>query len=71
MKKTLFVGIGNIGRADDGLGWAFIDYLALKSTNSYNLEYRYQLQVEDAELISNYHTVIFVDSDMLHYDKRF
>lgn len=59
--KIIVLGIGNSGRQDDGLGWLFLDYL--KSQNSgMELEYRYQLQIEDAELISNYNTVIFVDA---------
>ncbi|MCA0132276.1 hydrogenase maturation protease [Winogradskyella alexanderae] len=65
MKKldhnTIIFGIGNNGRQDDGLGWSF---LALVETESppFDLEYRYQLQIEDAELISKYENVIFVDA---------
>jgi hydrogenase maturation protease len=55
------LGIGNTGRQDDGLGWLFLDFLKTQK-NSYVLEYRYQLQIEDAELISNYDEVIFVDA---------
>jgi len=59
--KTIIIGIGNTGRQDDGLGWLFLD--ALKDLNiGFDLEYRYQLQIEDAELISNYSSVIFVDA---------
>ena len=25
--NTIILGIGNIGRKDDGLGWLFLDYL--------------------------------------------
>ena len=59
--KTIVLGIGNNGRQDDGLGWSFLDFLNDQDTKI-DLEYRYQLQIEDAELISNYKTVIFVDA---------
>ncbi len=60
MTKTLVIGIGNIGRADDGLGWAFVDML--QNDVSLEVQYRYQLQIEDAELISHYNEVWFVDA---------
>lgn len=60
-KKTIILGIGNNGRQDDGLGWSFLDILDEQHLNI-DLEYRYQLQIEDAELISNYDKVIFVDA---------
>ena len=59
--KTIILGIGNNGRQDDGLGWSFLDFLDDQHSNI-DLEYRYQLQIEDAELISIYDTVIFVDA---------
>ncbi len=60
-KKTLVIGIGNYGRSDDALGWKFIDEFAVQS-NLFDIEYRYQLQIEDAELVSQYEKVIFVDA---------
>ena len=60
-KRIIVLGIGNTGRQDDGLGWLFLDFLKSQK-NSYVLEYRYQLQIEDAELISGYDEVIFVDA---------
>lgn len=60
-KEIVIFGIGNIGRQDDGLGWLFLDFLK-KQNSTIDLEYRYQLQIEDAELISNYRNVIFVDA---------
>jgi hydrogenase maturation protease len=59
---TILFGIGNCGRSDDGLGWAFIDRLQQETTFTGQIEYRYQLQVEDAALISNARQVVFVDS---------
>jgi hydrogenase maturation protease len=65
MKKLdhniLVLGIGNNGRQDDGLGWLFLDFLK-EQDSTIDLEYKYQLQIEDAELISNYDKVIFVDA---------
>lgn len=60
MKPILLIGIGNQGRGDDGLGWAFAD--RLEGDDRFDLAYRYQLQVEDAELISRYGQVWFVDA---------
>ncbi|MBL7850861.1 MAG: hydrogenase maturation protease [Cyclobacteriaceae bacterium] len=59
-KRTLIIGIGNSSRGDDGLGWKFLDELPARG--GVDLEYRYQLQVEDAALISSYDEVIFVDA---------
>lgn len=59
--KILIIGIGNTGRQDDGLGWLFLDFLE-KQNFPFTLEYRYQLQIEDAELLRQYDTVIFIDA---------
>jgi len=55
-------GIGNSGRSDDGLGWAFLDRIRQDSGFRGQIEYRYQLQPEDAALISQVERVLFVDS---------
>ena len=60
--KTILIGIGNCGREDDGLGWAFLDEIKPKLPSHFDIEYRYQLQIEDAELISHYDTVYFIDA---------
>lgn len=60
--KTIVLGIGNIGRQDDGLGWLFLDFLKEEGFKGIDVEYRYQLQIEDAELISHYDKVVFVDA---------
>jgi hydrogenase maturation protease len=62
LNKTLIIGIGNNTRQDDGLGWCFLDNLIKEGYNEDNLLYKYQLMVEDAELIAEYDTVIFVDA---------
>ena len=59
---TLIIGIGNIGRKDDGLGWAFLQQLEEEGKFAGELQYRYQLVLEDAEVISHYRQVIFVDA---------
>lgn len=59
--KILIFGVGNNGRQDDGLGWAFLDFLETLNLEL-DIEYRYQLQIEDAEMLSNYNTVVFVDA---------
>ena len=74
MKKldnALIIGIGNNTRQDDGLGWCFLDKLEADSFNPENLLYKYQLMVEDAEIISEYKTVIFIDASKEHSKKGF
>jgi len=66
MKKldnTLIIGIGNNTRQDDGLGWCFLQNLENDGFNKDHLLYKYQLMVEDAELIGQYKTVVFVDAN--------
>ena len=60
-REILLIAIGNDGRGDDGLGWRFADALE-EYKEEIDIEYRYQLQVEDADLLSGYSTVIFVDA---------
>lgn len=69
MKKldnTLIIGIGNNTRQDDGLGWCFLDKLEADDYNPDNLLYKYQLMVEDAEIIAEYKNVIFIDASKEH-----
>lgn len=61
-RKTLLLGIGNSGRQDDALAWAFVDAVAASGDFAGETGLRYQLQVEDAELISHYDQVILVDA---------
>ena len=62
MGKILLIGIGNTGRGDDGLGWLFLDEIEKRYPGMFAAEYRYQLQVEDAELITRYDSVLFIDA---------
>lgn len=68
--KILLIGIGNYSRADDSLGWKFADEFSALS-DLFDIEYRYQLQVEDAELIANYSKVIFVDASHESFSEGF
>lgn len=69
--KHLIIGIGNVGRQDDGLGWIFLDVIKETLSDNFDCEYRYQLQIEDAELISTFDSVYFVDAHKDHFDQGF
>jgi hydrogenase maturation protease len=56
------LAIGNTGRKDDGLGWAFAQKLEQSQVDGWQVEYRYQLQIEDAELMSHFTEVLIVDA---------
>lgn len=59
----MIYGIGNIGRQDDGLGWAFMDWLEGSGLcNKAHTTRHYQLHLEDADLISTCKRVLFVDA---------
>jgi hydrogenase maturation protease len=60
--KILLIGIGNNCRGDDGLGWKFVELVEAMGLDLIDCEFRYQLQVEDAALISEYEVVYFVDA---------
>jgi len=61
--SCLIYGIGNVGRQDDGLGWAFVDWLEAEGLcPRAEMQRGYQLLLEDAELISNKERVLFVDA---------
>jgi len=60
--STLIIGIGNQSRRDDGVGAFVIDQLAALKLPDVDLETAHQLEIETAETISRYDTVIFVDA---------
>lgn len=70
-QKILLVGIGNNCRGDDGLGWKFIELVESMGLDFIDHEYRYQLQVEDAVLISEYDVVYFVDASSENLTKGY
>lgn len=61
-KRILLIGIGNDGRGDDALGWLFADRFS--GNPALDVVYRYQLQIEDAALISEYDGVVFADASL-------
>lgn len=71
LKGILLIGIGNTGRNDDGLGWQFADIAAEQFAAEMDIEYRYQLQVEDAELVSTYKLVFFADASVTSLPEGF
>jgi hydrogenase maturation protease len=68
MDKILFYGYGNPGRQDDALGIRFIERMETwVEENGYKnifFDSNYQLNIEDADTISNYDVVYFVDASM-------
>ena len=67
-KKILFYGYGNPGRQDDALGIRFIEQMETwVDENGYkniSFDSNYQLNIEDADTISGYDIVFFVDASM-------
>lgn len=61
-KELLIYGIGNPSRGDDGLGFEFVRRISEGSTFDWN--HNFQLNVEDAELVAGYRSVIFVDASI-------
>ena len=64
--QILVYGYGNPGRQDDGLGYAMVSLLEKwveeNSIRGIEFDSNYQLNIEDAEIISRYDAVIFVDA---------
>lgn len=69
--KILLIGIGNDSRGDDGLGWLFLDALEKEFGDILDFEYKFQLQVEDAEMLKRYDVVFFADASEKHYSNGF
>ena len=68
--RILMIGIGNNGRSDDALGWKFVDEFSNRE-DLFDIEHRYQLQIEDALLITEYKKVIFVDASHKEYENGY
>lgn len=62
--SILVIGYGNPGRLDDGLGPAFAEKIQTLELPGVTVESNYQLNVEDAELISRFDTVVFADASV-------
>ncbi len=67
-KTILFYGYGNPGRQDDALGIRFIELMEtwIKENDIQNISFdsNYQLNIEDADTISEHDIVFFVDASM-------
>ena len=61
-KRILVYGYGNPGRQDDGLGYNFIKEIEKKNIPNLDVDFNYQLNIEDANTISDYDIVVFVDA---------
>ena len=66
MKKILLHAYGNPGRGDDGLGNEFIEeierWITENNVPAVTTDSSYQLNIEDASIISEFDIVIFVDA---------
>ncbi len=60
--KTLVLGYGNRSRTDDGVGWFVVERLQELALQDVELLTSHQLEVDQAELISRFETVVFVDA---------
>ncbi len=69
MERVLIYGYGNVGRKDDGLGVLCAQQLAEWTSENgldhVDIETNYQLNIEDAELISRYDRVFFLDASLV------
>jgi hydrogenase maturation protease len=75
MKKTLIYGYGNPGRQDDGLGARFTElceeWVQTNNMLHITVDCNYQLNIEDAAIIAEYDTVIFVDASIVEDVEKF
>lgn len=62
--KILVIGFGNPGRLDDGLGPAFAERIQAQDLPDVTVESNYQLNIEDAELMSRFDVVVFADASV-------
>ncbi len=60
--KILVYGYGNPGRQDDGLGNALVSLVEQAQFPNVDIDSNYQLNIEDADNISKFDAVIFVDA---------
>lgn len=60
--KVLVVGYGNPGRCDDGIGMALAERIRSLEIPGVDVEIRYQLNVEDADMVAKHDLVVFLDA---------
>ena len=67
-KRMLLYGYGNPGRQDDGLGNQFIEtmeeWIAENNIEGIEFDSNYQLNIEDADTISDKDIVVFIDASI-------
>lgn len=63
-KKILVYGYGNPGRQDDGLGYNFVKAIEEKNIPNVEIDFNYQLNIEDASTVADYDLVVFVDASL-------
>jgi hydrogenase maturation protease len=72
MKRILVYGYGNPGRQDDCLANELVEiankWVKKNGIKNVDFDSNYQLNIEDAELISHYDIVIFADASQEHID---
>lgn len=71
-KRILVYGIGNPGRQDDALGILLVDklesWLKAEALNNVQTDQNYQLNIEDADRIAAFDTVVFADASVADID---
>ena len=71
MNKILIIGIGNGSRGDDALGWMLLERLEGKVSPEVTLHYAFQLSIEDALMLTDYETVVFIDASKNRYPEGY
>lgn len=62
--KTLVIGYGNCSRCDDGVGWFVVERLQQAQLADVEFLTAHQLEVDQAEVITRFDSVIFVDASV-------
>lgn len=63
-KKILVYGYGNPGRQDDGQGYQFVSHIEKNPIPGVDIDFNYQLNIEDASNIDGFDIVVFVDASL-------
>ena len=64
MRTVLFIGYGNPGRRDDGLGPGLAERVERLAIPGVTVDSDYQLTVEDAEAVARHEVTIFADASI-------
>ena len=71
----MIYGYGNPGRQDDGLGARFVElidkWIKEEKLENISTDCNYQLNIEDAAVIAEYDTVIFIDASVVEDVEQF